>query len=70
MTLTDLKEKGLMESNFSNEKETIVAIVLTTGTEQIPHWKTDESVCGFARSISNAVGKSMAKEILGHQRPS
>jgi hypothetical protein len=63
------KETGLMENELLNETNTIAATVFMPGTEQIPHWKTDDSITGFARDNANGVGVSTPKEIFGHQRP-
>jgi len=68
MKTTALKEKGLMDTLLYIEKETILAQQTKIGTEQIPHWKSDEGVCGQARSKSNPLGLS-CKEVSGHQRP-
>ena len=68
MKTTALKEKGLMETLLYIEKETILAQETKIGTEQIPHWKSDEGVCGNVRTKSHALGLS-CKEVSGHQRP-
>jgi hypothetical protein len=69
MTAQVLKEKGLMETILLIEKDTISMAAVLIGTEQIPHWKTDDSVCGYARSLNNVAKRSVAKEVKGHQRP-
>lgn len=63
-----LKEKGLMETLLSLEKETILDTAQRTLTEQIPHWRSDDSICGYMRSKSEAHGFCF-KEVSGHQRP-
>lgn len=68
MKTTALKEKGLMETLLYIEKETILAQQTKTGTDQIPHWKSDEGICGNVRTKSHALGFS-CKEVSGHQRP-
>jgi hypothetical protein len=63
-----LKEKGLMETLLLKETETISTAAAKIGTEQIPHWKSDDSVCGYMRKGKEGVGISYS-EVIGHQRP-
>jgi len=63
-----LKEKGLMEILLRKETETIAQTVAKTGTEQIPHWVSDNSVKGCMRFTESPELMSV-KDVTGHQRP-
>jgi len=63
-----LKEKGLMEILLRKETETIAQTIANIGTEQIPHWVSDNSVKGCMRQYNQAELVS-AKEVREHQRP-
>ena len=49
--------------------ETIPTAVPAPETEQVPNWKSDDSVSGQMRENMNG-GVSTPKEVIGHQRPS
>lgn len=64
------KELGWMEkAGMIAAMEAIPAVAPAPETEEIPHWKSDESADGHVRDNANGVGVSTPKETLGHQRP-